>query len=53
MKKEDFINLGIEEELASKLEQASMDELKSFIPKGRFDEINNSKKSIETQLAEL
>lgn len=52
MKKEDFVKLGIEEELAKKLEEASLEELKGFIPKARFDEVNNEKKKLETDLAE-
>lgn len=52
MKKEEFVKLGIEEELAKKLEEASLEELKGFIPKVRFDEVNNEKKKLETDLAE-
>ena len=47
MKKEDFVKLGVDEELAKKLEEASSEELKSFIPKARFDEVNNEKKKLE------
>ena len=47
MKKEDFVKLGVDEELAAKLETASQEELKGFIPKARFDEINNEKKKLE------
>jgi len=39
MKKEEFVKLGVEEELAAKLETASQDELKGYIPKARFDEV--------------
>jgi hypothetical protein len=52
MKKEEFVKLGVEEELAKKLEEASLEELKGFIPKVRFDEVNNEKKKLETDLAE-
>lgn len=47
MKKEDFVKLGIDEETAKKLETASQDELKGYIPKARFDEVNNEKKKLE------
>ena len=47
MKKEEFVKLGIDEELAKKCEQASLEELKGFIPKARFDEVNNEKKRLE------
>lgn len=47
MKKEDFIKLGLDEEIAKKCETASAEELKEFIPKARFDEVNNEKKKLE------
>ncbi len=47
MKKEEFIKLGLSEELAAKCESASQDELKGYIPKARFDEVNNEKKKLE------
>lgn len=47
MKKEDFVKLGIDEETAKKCETASQEELKGFIPKARFDEVNNEKKKLE------
>ena len=47
MKKEDFVKLGIDEETAKKLETASQEELKGYIPKARFDEVNNEKKKLE------
>jgi hypothetical protein len=47
MKKEEFVKLGVDEELASKLETASQEELKGYIPKARFDEVNNEKKKLE------
>ena len=52
MKKEDFIKLGIDEELAAKCETASQEELKSFIPKSRFDEVNNENKTLKTGISE-
>ncbi len=52
MKKEEFIKLGIDEELAKKCETASLEELKGYIPKTRFDEVNNEKKKLELDLRE-
>lgn len=52
MKKEDFIALGISDELAKKCADASADELKNFIPKARFDEVNGEKKKLEADLGE-
>ncbi len=48
MKKEEFIKLGLDEEAAKKCEAASAEELKGFIPKARFDEVNTEKKNLET-----
>lgn len=50
MKKEEFVKLGISEELAAKAESASQEELKGYIPKARFDEVNDSKKKLEQDL---
>lgn len=47
MKKEEFMKLGLDEDTAKKCETASTDELKGFIPKSRFDEVNNEKKKLE------
>lgn len=52
MKKEEFVKLGVEEELAKKLEEASLEELKGFIPKARFDEVNNAKNTAEALVKE-
>jgi hypothetical protein len=50
MRKEDFVKLGIDEELAKRCEEASLEELKGFIPKARFDEVNNENKSLKIDL---
>jgi vacuolar-type H+-ATPase subunit I/STV1 len=50
MKKEELIALGLEEAVALKVEQASLEELKGFIPKTRFDEVNETKKDLEKQI---
>ncbi|MFR6311350.1 phage scaffolding protein [Anaerofustis stercorihominis] len=52
MKKERFIELGVNEELAKEFEKESEKELKGYIPKSRFDEVNNSKKQLEEDLKE-
>ena len=52
MKKEEFVKLGIDEELAAKCEAASLEELKGFIPKSRFDEVNNAKNIAESLVKE-
>ena len=50
MKKEDLIKLGLDEELAQKVADASAEELKGFIPKQRFDDVNTAKKQLEQDL---
>ena len=50
MKKEDFVKLGVDEELASKLEEKSMEELKSYVPYERFKEVNDEKNKFKTDL---
>lgn len=47
MKKEEFVKLGISEQLAVKAEAASQEELKGFVPKTRFNEVNDEKKKLE------
>lgn len=47
MKKEDLLKLGLDEETAKKVADASAEELKGYIPKTRFDEVNNEKKKLE------
>ncbi|MGO4543236.1 phage scaffolding protein [Paenibacillus sp. 2TAB23] len=52
MNKEQFIALGLTEDLADKAAAASGDELKGFVPKSRFDEVNGAKKTAEDTLKE-
>lgn len=52
MKKDEFVKLGIDEETAKKCEAASTEELKGYIPKARFDEVNNEKKTLEATVLE-
>ena len=52
MNKQQFIALGLTEDLATKAEAESKEELETYIPKTRFDEVNNSKKELEKTIAE-
>lgn len=52
MKKEDFVAIGIEEKLAEKAAAESKKELAGYVPKDRFDEVNQSKKQLETSVEE-
>lgn len=48
MRKEDFVALGIADDLAEKAATASANELKGYVPKTRFDEVNEEKKTLQT-----
>ena len=57
MLKADLLKLGLDEETASKVEAASLrelkdytpkEEMKEYIPKARFNEVNDEKKALET-----
>ncbi|MGB8455156.1 MAG: phage scaffolding protein [Anaerocolumna sp.] len=50
MKKEQFINLGFSEDMAQKAMDILKEELKSFIPKTRFDQVNEVKKELIKKL---
>lgn len=52
MKKEEFVALGIEEKLAEAAAEASKRELGGFVPKARFDEVNEAKKQLEAATKE-
>ena len=52
MKKEDLTALGLTDEQAEKVLSANTEQLKGFIPKARFDEVNNAKKQAEKDLTE-
>ncbi|OPA76630.1 hypothetical protein BVG16_15725 [Paenibacillus selenitireducens] len=52
MNKEQFIALGLTDEQADKAAAASQDELKGFVPKARFDEVNEAKKKFEGDLSD-
>lgn len=53
MKKEDLMKIeGMTEELATKVAEQSTEELKGYIPKARFDEVNEAKKNAESLVKE-
>lgn len=52
MKKEDFTAAGVTEELAQKLAEMSAEELKGYVPKERFNEVNEAKKNAEALVTE-
>lgn len=52
MKKEEFIALGLSEELAEQAAAASKKELEGFIPKTRFNEVNDANKELTEQITE-
>ena len=50
MNKENLLKLGLSEEQAEKVLSVNAEQLKGFIPKSRFDEVNNTKKQLEKDL---
>ena len=52
MNKEDLLKLGLTEEQAEKVLSVNAEQLKGFIPKHRFDEVNATKKDLESQIAD-
>lgn len=52
MKKEELVKLGLDDETAGKVAAASAEELKGYIPKARFDEVNTAKNQAEEQVKE-
>lgn len=52
MDKQQFIDLGLGEDAAQKAADASQKELKEYVPKHRFDEVNQAKKKAEEDLKE-
>ena len=52
MKKEELVALGLDDETAVKIAAASAEELKGYIPKARFDEVNTAKNQAEEQVKE-
>jgi len=52
MNKEQFIALGIADDLATKAADASVAELKTYIPKHRFDEVSEEVKTLKGTVKE-
>lgn len=52
MKKEEFVALGISEELAVKAEKASQNELKGYVEKVRHDEILEENKTLKQSISD-
>ena len=53
MKKEDLMKVqGMTDEIAAEVEKLVAEELKGFIPKARFDEVNEAKKNAEALVKE-
>lgn len=52
MTKEQLIEMGLTEEQADKVLAAHKESLTGFIPKARFDEVNETKKDLEQQIVE-
>ena len=50
MKKEEFVALGISEELAAKAEQASKKELDEYVPKTDLEAANTARASLEKDI---
>lgn len=50
MNKEELLKLGLSEEQIEKVLSVNAEQLKGFIPKSRFDEVNNTKKQLEKDL---
>ncbi len=53
MKKEQFLNLGFTDDMAQKAMDILREELKGYIPKSRFDQVNEVKKDLEKRLSSL
>ncbi len=52
MEKEKLLALGLTEEQADKVLEANKAQLEGYIPKSRFDGVNNAKKQLETDITE-
>ena len=52
MKKEEFIALGISEDLASKAEAASLKELGGYVEKSKYDEAVEENKTLKTSVSD-
>lgn len=52
MKKEEFVKIGVSEELAAACEKASLDELKDYIPRTRMNEVSEENKSLKQTVSD-
>lgn len=52
MKKEELIEKGLSDEHAQAVIDIYTEEMKGYIPKTRFDEVNNTKKELESQITD-
>ena len=52
MEKQKLLDLGLTEEQADKVLAENKTQLEGYIPKARFNEINDTKKKLETDIAE-
>lgn len=52
MKKEEFVKIGVSEELAAACEKASLDELKDFVPRMRMNEVNEENKTLKQTVSD-
>lgn len=52
MKKEEFVALGISEDLATKAEKASLDELKGYVEKSKHDEVVEENKTLKKSVSD-
>ncbi len=52
MDKQKLLEMGLTEEQADKVLEANKIQLEGFIPKNRFDEVNNAKKQLEKDITE-
>ena len=53
MKKEELIEKGLTEDQAKAVMEIYTEEMKGYIPKSRFDEVNTAKADLEKQVADL
>ena len=53
MRKEDFVALGISEDLAEKAAKASEEEFKGYVTKARFNEVNQAKLNAENSYNDI
>ena len=52
MKKAEFVALGISEELATKAEKASLEELKGYVEKSKHDEVVEENRTLKTSVSD-